>query len=247
MRRTLNALAVLLVFAFFFNGTMSKGPSRQKFKVLESGEENLIKAEAPPEVNRLKEISKDRRLTEWAAWWQKCAPNFSLDAMENLGEFPIDNQPVDVAKWGEPRNGPAKSFYVNSPDGKHAVNPYFGRLVYKMEADSWQPYVELGCGAELYDASTKRSSIILQCFMHDGLENAFWLNKDRLVIVGYEAVTRQMNVECETVESCASPSVWIIDIKSGTMNEHRGPIVKRSLCDLTGYLKLTRKDFFGKK
>lgn len=245
MKRMLTIISLGILFITFFNGG-NKGPSRSKFKVLESGEENLIKAEPAPEVNRLKEISGDKRLKEWVAWWQKCAPGLSLDTMENLGEFPIDNQPVDTAKWGEPKKGPSKSFYVNAPDGKHAVNPYFGRLIYIMENGDWQPYVKGGCGAELYDSSTKSSSIILQCFMHDGLDDAFWLNRDRLVLVGYEAVTRQMNVECETVESCASPSVWIVDVKNGTMSQHRGPIVKRSLCDLDGYLKLTRKDFFGK-
>jgi len=235
-----------LIFIFFFNGVADKGPSRRKFKKLESGEENLIKPEAAPAINRLQQISKDKHFTMWVGWWQKCIPGFSLNKMEDLGEFPVDNEPADFAAADKIKKGPGGILYKNSPDGKKYINPYWGRLVYKWKDDDWWPYFESQCGAELYEPSQKKSTIVLKCYTKDGLEGAFWVDKDRVVLMGYDSVTRQMSVECETVESCVAPSVWILDLKSATLNQHRGTIVKRSACDLDGYLKTAMTKFFGK-
>lgn len=245
MKRFLNIFFLVVVFITFFNGVADKGPSRRKFKHLESGEENLIKPEGPPPVDRLKEISGDKRFVNWKNWWQRCIPGFSLDSMEDLGEFPVDNEPLDPAVYGESNKGPSKILYIGSPNGKHYINPYWGRLVYRMKGEDWQAYLEDGCGAELYDPAKKRGAIILHCYTRDGLDGAFWLGNDRFVIMGYDAVTRQMNVECETVESCIAPSVWIVDLKSATFNQHRGSIARRGSCDLDGFLKLSMPKFFG--
>ena len=247
LKKLVNIIFLALIFFTFVGGLADKGPSRRKFKVLEGGSEDLIKPEPAPAVNRLKEISNNKHLVQWASWWQKCVPGFSLNSMEDLGEFPVDNEPTDFTASDKIKKGPGGMFYTGSPDGKRYINPYWGRLTYKWNDDGWWPYVENQCGAELYEPSQKKSAIILRCYMHDGMDGAFWAGKDRLVLMGYDAVTRQMNVECETVESCVSPSVWIVDLKSNTFNQHRGNVVKRDACNLDGYLKLTLPRFFGEK
>lgn len=234
-----------LIFITFFNGLAEKGPSRRKFKVLEGGSEDLIKPEPAPEVNHLKEIAADKRFTQWVSWWQKCVPGFSLDQMEGMGEFPIDNEPADFAAADKVKKGPGGMFYIHSPDGKKYINPYWGRLVYKMSDNEWWPYVENQCGAEVYDPSQKKSTIVMHCYSRDGLDGAFWLDRDRVTLMGYDAVTRQMSVECETVESCVAPSVWIVNLKSATLSQYRGNVVKRDACNLGGYLKAALPKFFG--
>jgi hypothetical protein len=242
------AAFLLLIFLTFFNGLADKGPSRKKFRVLGSGSEDLTKPEAPPEVDKLQQIVNDRRLVDWATWWKKCVPDLDLKNMEDIGEFPLLNEPMEFQAADEVKKGPGKILYIKSPDGKRFINPYWGRLVYKKEETGWQPYEykETRCGAELLNPSQKQDTNILECFMHDGLDGAFWLDKNRLVLLGYDAVTRQMSVECETVESCIAPSVWIVDLKANTYNQYRGAVMKRSACNLGGYLKTSIPNFFGK-
>ena len=243
-----STLFLIVIFLSFFNGLADKGPSRKKFKVLGTSEEDLTKPEAPPEVDKLKEIINDRRLTAWYQWWKKCVPNLDLNNMENIGEFPLLNEPMNFQASDEVKKGPGNILYIRSPDGKRFINPYVGRLVYKKEETGWQPYEfkETRCGAELLTPSQKQSVNMLECFMHDGLDGAFWLDKNRLLLLGYDAVTRQMSVECETVESCISPSVWIADLKTNTYNQYRGTVMKRSACNPGGYLKISIPKFFGK-
>jgi len=241
-------LFLIIIFLTFFNGLADKGPSRKKFRVLEGGSEDLTKPEAPPPVSKLKEIMNDRHLVDWANWWKKCIPGLDLNAMEELGEFPLYNETTDFQTADNVRKGPGRILYIKSPDGKRSINPYWGRLVYVKQQDGWQPieYKESRCGAELFEPSKKQATNILECYMHDGLDGAFWLNNDRLVFMGYDAVTRQMSVECETVESCIAPSVWIADLKSNTYSQYRGNVVKRSACDTGDYLRTSMPKFFGK-
>ncbi len=241
----MSVVFLTVIFITFFNGLAEKGPSRKKFKVLEGGSEDLIKPEAAPEVNYLKEIAGNKHLKEWMGFWQKCVPGLSVDSMESLGQFPIDNEPTDFDMSQKVKNGPGGQFYTGAPGGSKSINPYWGRLTYKPEGNEWSPYIEHQCGAELFDSSQKKSSIILRCYMHDGLDGAFWLDKNRVVVVGYDAITRQMSVECETVESCIAPSVWIVDLKSATLTQYRGNVVKRDACSLDAYLKLKVPGFFN--
>lgn len=242
---------LFILFLSFFNGMADKGPSRKKFKVLGTSVEDLTQPQTAPKVveDKLKSIVKDKRLNDWANWWKRCVRDLDLNSMEDLGEVTLYNEPTNFGHADEIKRGPGSMLYIKSPDGKRYIDPYWGRLVYVKENNEWQPYqnFDTHCGAELYEPSKKQAANILECYMHDGLDAAFWVNNDRIALMGYEAVTRQMSAECETVESCISPSIWIADLKSRTMSEYRGPVVKRGACDLGGYLKISAEKFFGKK
>jgi hypothetical protein len=237
-------LGSVFIFIIFFNGYRSAGPSRQKFKKLPETEEDLIKPEPEPEVNRLKEISADRRLKKWLAHWSKYQPNLSADSMEGLGESYIDEQEVDMKEYEFMRKGPNTQFYIGAPGGKYQLNPYWKRLYYKKTDSGWQPFYDNGCGAMLYDSSKNRGVVILRCSLFEGIDDAFWLDKDRLVLMGYESVTRQMSIECETVESCVTPSVWIINLKTKTMNQYHGETLKRENCNVDAYIKAKYPELF---
>lgn len=226
-----------LIFVIFFNGYRDKGPSRRKFKKLEGGHENLIKKELPPEVNYLQQIAGDKRLGKWISHWKKWAPNLDPNTMESLGEAFIMEDEVDLKKYDYMRKGPNKQFYKGSPGGKYRLNPYWGRLYYKKKEGDWQPYYDEGCGAYVYDKSSKKAMMVMRCSLLEGIDEAFWLNKNRFVLMGYETITRQMNVECETVKSCVAPTVWIVDMEKRTVSQYHGPTLKRNNCDVHAYIK----------
>lgn len=230
-------LLCAIIFLFFFNGYREKGPSRRKFKKLEGGHEMLIKEELPPEVNYLQKIASDSRLNKWINHWKKWAPNLDPNTMESLGEAFIMEDEIDLTKYDYMLEGPNKQFYKGSPGGKYKLNPYWGRLYYKKKEGDWQPYYDEGCGAYVYDRSAKKAMIVMRCSLLEGIDEAFWLDKHRFVLMGYETITRQMDVECETVESCVAPTVWIVDMQKKTMSQYHGPTLKRVKCDVHAYTK----------
>ena len=61
-----------VLFFFFFNGYQQAGPSKKKFKQLGGSDDvvDLTKEKQVVEVNRLKEVAGDKRLTAWAGWWR---------------------------------------------------------------------------------------------------------------------------------------------------------------------------------
>lgn len=238
----------ILIFIFFFNGYQSQGPARGKFKKLGEGSVDLTKEEVAPDIDFMKDVRGDKRLKAWEAWWKKCSPGFSLDSIEDIGQAPIYEEKIDFAEPDRLEDGPNKMFYERSPGGKWLLNPYYRRMFFKKEGDAWQPYIEIPCGVALYDLKGKKARNVLSCSALEGIDDFFWKGSDRFVLMGYSSVSRQMNVECETVESCITPTVWIVDLKSGLMSEHHGPIAKRKSCELGGYLKVKLPKFFeGKK
>lgn len=236
------AIFLTVVFLTFFNGYKASGPARGKFKKLgESGPVDLTRPEVTPDPSLLNGVVGDKRVRTWAAWWRQCATGFSLEGMDDVGRFPLYDEALPYA---EPQ-GPSKMFYARSPDGGLMVNPYWGRLRFEKENDAWQPYIELPCGAALYYVKGKRGRRIIDCSTLEGIDDAYWKDKDTIILMGYEAITRQMNVECEGTETCFTPVVWITDIKSNTYHEFRGTVITRSTCELGGYLKHRLPDFFG--
>lgn len=237
-----------LVFLAFFNGYKAEGPSRKKFKKLGEGEVDLTREEeAPPEIDRFKAISGDKRLKDWAGWWRACASGFSLGEMEDVGLSSIHDEDIPPLTPDQISDGPGRMLYQRSPDGRRYLNPYWGRLLFRKEAEGWQPYVEVPCGAALYTPASMRARRVLDCSALEGVEDAYWRDRETIVLMGYTAVSRQMNVECETVESCVAPTVWILDLKSATASERRGPLARRKSCDLGGYIKQRLPEFFGKE
>jgi len=238
------------VFLVFFNGYHQSGPSKKKFKRLgESGEVvDLTQEVVHEEKNLLKEVSSDKRLRRWAAWWGGCLSGFSVNSMQDLGTTGIIDEALPALN-SSMTGGPQGMFYIKSPDGSKILNPWYGRLLYRKEPGGWQPYIELPCGAALYDSKTKAGKNILECSALEGVDDAFWKDNDTIVLMGYEALTRQMNVECEGVQSCVSPVVWIIDLKERTTNLHRGVVVmrKESPCELGGYLKVRLPKFYNEE
>ena len=248
MRRITFLICSSLIFILFFNGYKAEGPSRKKFKVLGEGEiVDLTKEEVVRETDPLKEIAKDKRFKPWVSWWQKCKPDLNINTMENIGLSPIYDETIPYITPSEMGEGPASDFYQRSPGGKYHLNPYFRRLQYKKEGEAWQPYIQIPCGVAVYTSSEKKGRNVLDCSALEGVDDAFWAGKDRFVLMGYTSVSRQMNVECETVESCASPTIWIVDLKTGLVNEHGGGLIKRKSCELGGYLKTKLPKFFGKE
>lgn len=237
-------LAVFLFWAFFA-GYRDKGPARRKFKKLEGGHEDLIKEEPPPEVNYLKEIAGDHRLKKWFTHWKKFSPELDPNAMEGLGEAFIMEEEMDLDKYDYMMEGPNKQFYVGAPGGKYRLNPYWGRLYYKKKEGDWQPFYDEGCGAVLYESSAKRAIMIVRCSLLEGIDDAFWLDKNRLVLMGYESITRQMSVECETVESCIAPTVWIVNLKTKTMTQYHGGTLQRKDCNVDAYIKAKYPKLFA--
>jgi len=250
LRRPSSRLAVvvgsIVIFLFFFNGYQQEGPSRSKFRKLPGGVEDLTPEAVPAKEQRnvLKEISGNRHVQEWAHYWQRCVPGFTLEGMEDIGDAQIEGEAVSALQVEEDQKGPGKMFYTSSPSGKRQVNPYWGRLLFRKEGDAWQPYIELQCGALLYDKAAKNAKTVLQCSMNEGIDDAVWQNNDEIVLLGYESVTRQMSVECESVESCAAPAIWFVDLAKGWVHSYRGGLIKHGACKLGDYLKQRLPKFF---
>ncbi len=243
-------LLFFAVFLFFFNGYRELGPSRKKFKKLPGGTEDVAAEQIQPEGEDklLISLARERRLNDWVGFWQKCIPGFTVESMDDSGEAEIGADAVDSRLIEEERKGPGKMFYKRSPDGDKYVNPYWRRLVYKKEDGGWQPYIELPCSALLYEGKTRSARIILNCTMFEGIQEAIWLSNNRLVLLGYESVSRQMDVRCETVETCAAPAIWVLEFDKGCIHSYRGnKLIRRSDCDLNEYLKKKVPKFFGKE
>lgn len=238
----------IFVFVFFFSGYSNEGPSKRKFKKLGEGVEDLTKVpEVKPEKNQLKEIAGDGRFKKWVEWWQKCSPNLNTNNMEVLSSAPIYDEPIKYLSSAEMQDGPQDMFYIKSPSGKYIVNPFFRRLSYQKETGDWQPYIKIPCGVALYDTKSTWARNIFDCSALEGIDDAFWKDKDRLVLMGYSSVSRQMNVECESTESCIAPTIWVVNVKDQTVSEHHGDVMKRKKCELGGYLKVRLPNFFGKE
>ncbi|MFA4874086.1 MAG: hypothetical protein WC956_02550 [bacterium] len=239
-----------IVFIFFFNGYKDEGPSRKKFRKLPGGTEDLVAEDAkpkPPPIDYLKGIKGNKRAQEWAKWWNSCVPKFTLGSLELVGDSELSNDPVDTKLVEESMSGPGRMFYSGSPGGRYEINPYWERLSYKKEAEGWQPYIETPCGALIYEPKAHKARVVLDCTMNEGLDDAIWLGKDSVAVMGYGSVTRQMNVECESVESCATPEIWVIDLASGWLHEYRGELIAHGACKVGGYLPQRLPRFFGKQ
>ncbi len=236
-----------VIFLCFFNGYKAEGPARGKFKKLGEGEIDLTQVKEVKEENKVRDVSGDHRLKEWAGWWKRCAPGLALDSMESLGLSSLSEEELPPLTADQIGNGPAKAFYTKAPDGKRYLNPYWGRLQYKKEGEEWQPYVEVPCGAALYTPSAKSGRRIIDCSSLEGIDDAYWRDRDTIVLMGYTSISRQMNVECKTEESCVSPTVWIADLKANSVEEQHGPLMTRKGCELGGYLKKRLPNFFGKE
>lgn len=248
MKKVSAIIFVLFVFVFFTASYKGAAPSRGKFKKLGEDVEDLTKPKVEQKVeDRFKGVLSDRHIKKWQGWWKGCATGFTLDDMEDIGEGPIYDEKITPLSSSQIGEGPAKMFYEKSPDGRRYLNPYYGRLEFKREGDGWQPYVQIRCGAALYDPKNNWARNILDCTALEGIDDAYWVNADRIVFMGYSSVTRQMNVECDSVQSCISPTIWVADLKAGVVAQKRGKLVKRSQCELGGYLKQRLPDFFGKE
>lgn len=248
-KRILVVISFFIICVFFLNGYRDSGPSRSKFKKLPGGTEDLIAEDEKPKpipVDYLKEIKNNKRVLEWARWWQTCVPDFSINSLELIGDSQLDNEIVDAKLVEESMKGPGKMFYVSAPSGHYIINPYWQRLSFKKEENAWQPYIDPPCGALIYEPKSHKARIALNCTMNEGLDDAIWLAKDRVAVLGYASVTRQMDVECKTVESCTTPEVWILDLGSGWMHEYRGKLIAHGECKLGGYLTHRLPSFFGK-
>lgn len=242
------ALFFVALFLFFVNGYRQRGPARSKFQKLPGGVEDLAEGEMKPEGEDtlLKELKAHKKIAAWAAEWKKCLKDFSLEGMDDVGEAQIENDPVELKVVAEERKGPGSMFYSKAPGGERIINPYFRRLVYKKEKHGWQPYIELPCSVLLYDTKKKEASVALNCSLYEGMQDAIWLDRDRVVLLGYESVSRQMDVRCETVETCVAPAVWVLDFAKGWSHSYRGDLVTRGSCDVQQYLKERLPRFFGK-
>lgn len=241
-------LFFVAVFAFFVNGYRQSGPARSKFQKLPGGVEDIAEDEmkAEGEDKLLAELGKEKKLRKWVESWKKCLPGFTIESMGDVGESRIEQEPVEIAEVKEERKGPGRMFYIGAPGGGKAINPYFRRLVYKKDESGWQPYIDLPCSALLYEGGKDRATIALTCSMFEGIQDAIWLDKDRVALLGYESVSRQMDVSCETVETCAAPAVWVLDFASGWAHSYRGELVTRGSCDVQVYIRERVPAFFGK-
>jgi len=253
MRRNLPAVLATLffvtLFLVFFNGYRQLGPSRSKFKKLPEGTEDIAADEIKPEGEDklIKELEGNRKIAKWVASWHGCMPGFTLSSMDDVGEATIDYDPVDMDQVKEARGGPNGMFYVGAPGGGRKINPWWKRLEYRNEEGGWQPYIEIPCFVLLIDSRRKGASIVLSCAIYEGIQDAIWLDRDRVALLGYESVSRQMDVRCETVQTCAAPAVWVLDFAKSWSHSYRGEISTRGTCDVEAYLKRRLPRFFGKE
>jgi len=242
----LAALFFVTVFLVFFNGYRQSGPSRKKFQKLPGGVEDIeadeIKQEGEDKL--ILELASNGKVKKWVRDWQRCMPEFDLKTMDDVGEAEIDYEPVDMALVKEERSGPGKMFYVGGGGGR-SINPWWRRLIFKKEESSWQPYIELPCFALLHTG--KAASIVLNCTIFEGIQDAIWLDRDRVALLGYESVSRQMDIACKTIETCRAPAIWVLDFAKGWSHSYRGKIVTREYCDVETYLKKRLPGFFREK
>lgn len=244
-RKYVFPLVAALSFLFFFNGYSNSGPARSKFQKLPWGEEDLTTVQKDTYVNRLDKVMKDSRLKKWERYWKGCRSDFSLASMDDIGEMSIDYEPLGQLT-DKDMDGPSRMFYQNSPDGKRILNPFWGRLKFKPLEKGYEAEIEWSCGAALYEPKANKASLILRCGGEEGLDDGFWLDANRLVVVGYEQVTRQMSADCESVKACIAPTVWLMDLKAGSINQYRGPAISQNKCESFGYIRERLPKFFGK-
>lgn len=247
MPTILVAIFFVTVFLVFFNGYKQRGPSRRKFQKLPGGTEDVAADEIRPEGEDklILELASNKKVKKWVRDWQRCMPEFDVRTMDDVGEAEIEYEPVDMALVKEERKGPGKMFYVGG--GGKSINPWWKRLVFKKEEDGWQPYIELPCFALLYDSRKKSASIVLNCTIFEGIQDAIWIGKNRVALLGYESVSRQMDVACKTLETCSAPAIWVLDFAKGWSHSYRGKIVTRGYCDVETYLKNRLPGFFREK
>lgn len=246
LRITVAFVTCLVLFLLFFNGYQNQGPSRKKFHKSGESTEDLTREDkaAPVVEDDLKKFINDKRVQRWVESWQRCVPDLKLEELTDVGAGGMEAEAVDAALVQEEMKGPGAMFYTKAPGGKRAINPYWERLRLRKEGDAWQPYVELRCGILAYEPSAKRAQVVQSCTMNEGLDDAFWLDAEHAVVVGYESVTRQMSTECESVESCFAPAIWFLDFSKGLIHSYRGKVLKRGLCNLDDYLRKRLPDFF---
>jgi hypothetical protein len=248
----LSSCATLVFFVaisvLFVNGYRQSGPARSKFQKLPGGVEDLAEGEMKPEGEDkiLKELETNKKIARWTAEWKKCLKGFTLLEMDDVGESQIEQDPVEREVVRSERKGPGKMFYFGAPGGGRSINPFFRRLVYKKDESGWQPYIELPCSVLLYDAAKDEAFIVLTCSMYEGMQDAIWLDKNRVVLLGYESVSRQMDVRCETIETCVAPAIWVLDVAKGWLHSYRGDLISRGKCDVESYLRQRLPGFFGK-
>ena len=247
MPAILTTLFFVAIFLIFFNGYKQRGPSRGKYKHLGSSEEEVQDLYVPEGEDKLiKELESNRKVGKWVAFWKVCMPDFTLSTMDDVGESEFENEPVNISQVNEERDGPGKMFYIGAPGGGKSINPWWRRLQYRKDAEGWQPLIELPCYALLYRKNEAR--IVLTCTMFEGMQDAIWLDKDRVALLGYESVSRQMDVRCKSKEeSCSAPAIWVFDFAKGWLHAYRGKIIGRGHCDVMTYLKGRLPKFFGKE
>ncbi len=252
MRRPISLLVASFFFAsiflcFFNGGYGSRGPSRQKFRRLGESTEEITEIEQVKRTDHLADIRTDKRLIAWEAWWKRCEPRFSLATLEEIVRVTLDDEMLPPLPEGESRKGVGKIFYQRAPGGKHYLNPYWGRLRYTKVPDGWQPRIEVSCGALLETPAKKTRQVILRCTATDGIDGAFWIDKNRAAIMGYETVSLPGDEECGEEEGCIAPTVWVADISTGFLTQYRGLAFDRTKCRLSDYLKKSLPKFFGEK
>lgn len=247
-RTAVSIVLVIVAFVFFFNGYQNEGPSRRKFRKSGESSVDLTREERTVVVveDDLAKVKSDARVQRWVESWKRCVPDLKLESLVDVGAADMEDEAVDAALVTEDFKGPAKMFYSKSPSGKRMINPYWGRLLFRKEGDDWQPYIELRCGILAFEPKGMRARVVQSCTMNEGMDDVFWLDADRAVVVGYESVTRQMSSECESVESCFAPSLLYFDFQKNLVHAYRGKVLKRGLCQLDQYLRTRLPEFYGK-
>jgi hypothetical protein len=132
------------------------------------------------------------------------------------------------------KSGPNKKLIVSR--GGKSINPVWGRMKYVKGKKGWMPETSPRCGVMLYEGDRQRQ--IIPCGELDGIFEAFWVSKDKVMVTAYRKMSPEMNAECKAKEvgQCISPVLYLTDLKDETVWEYRGPVVTFDKCEPNDFL-----------
>jgi len=212
-------------------------PRRGKFYVSpdEKGRvtvEEVEEIEVVEEKSFLDQAKKDSRLKPWINWWRQCVSSFNMDELIDVGSSSISDEWRSYDK--SELEGPNGKLLLRS--GGKTINPVWGRMKYVKGKEGWEPRYGPRCGVVMYQNG--KAKTIIHCGELDGIFQAFWAGKDRMIVTAYRKIAPEMNAECmaKNVGECVSAVLYLADLKKATVWEYRGPVVTFSKCEPNDFL-----------
>lgn len=237
MRIKIASILVVFAIAILNMGVKYEKPRRGVYHIPseERGrvtEERIEEVEIVEEESFFDQVKGSSKLKPWIDWWRACAGSFNIDDMIEAGMTAISGDWRKAEGWE--RSGPNKKLMIKC--GGKSINPVWGRMKYVKSKEGWIPQTSPRCGVVQYDGDRVRT--VIPCGELDGIFQAFCTGKGQVMVTAYRKMSPEMNAECQAknVGECVSPVLYLVDLKSETVWEYRGPVVTFTKCEPNNFL-----------